>query len=365
MKNFKFVISLSLAILYSLHLHAVPPVVSVPKLPKNLRNYITDEKKYFEVLLDYYIRAKLLEAQLGVDSIVPPLSYSALENQDVKVIKNYSDIANTLYVQIKSLPEIPRILKLQYNLERVLDENQKLKYQNDSLKLLATESSLCRKLISLRDSIIAQLSVDLSECEENNLTQISHILKQRKYPPTLAFEVKANQWFFENPRVDTYIAPSFALEFHLFNLADDILSFRFSCNYTFLTNLVETPIGDFQIIKQTYKDDIWNFTAIFAVNLSRMINSKSFHWELNLSGGYFLGFTKSPSPFVFQNDYKGYSLGLQTVFSTFNRRVPISIVFGGAFSKLIDELTYDGLSLGKPFIPNVFLGLKFSVLNSF
>ncbi|MFN3782080.1 MAG: hypothetical protein ACK4SO_07885, partial [Candidatus Kapaibacteriota bacterium] len=202
-------------------------------------------------------------------------------------------------------------------------------------------------------------------CEEKNLTQISRILKQKKYPPTLAFEVKAAQWFFENSRVNTYIAPSFGLEFHLFNVANDALSFKFSSNYTLLTNLVETSTPDFQSIAYTYKDDIWNFSAIIAVNLSKMIDPKSFHWEIDLSGGYFLGFTKSPSPFVFQNDYKGYSLSLQTVFIPFNRRVPISIVFGGAFSKFIDELTYGGLSLGKPFVPNIFLGLKFSVLNSF
>lgn len=352
-------------ILSNISLYSIPPIVNVPKLPKNLRNFITDEAKYFEVVLDYYIRAKLLEAQLGVDTIVPPLSYSAIQNQDLKEIRTYSDIANTLYDRVKNLPEIQRIAKLQYNLGKVLDENQKLKLENDSLKLLSVEANLYRRLISLHDSIITELSKILSETEEENLTQINNILRQKRYPPTLAFEVKATQWFFENSRVNTYIAPSFGLEFHLFSLANDILSFKFSPNYTFITNLIETPYDDFQLLRQTYKNDIWNFSSIFAVNLSKVIDSKSFHWEIDLTGGYFLGFTKSPSPFGFQNDFKGYSLGIQTVFSAFNRRIPISVVLGGAFSKFIDELKFEGLSLGKPFIPNVFLGLKFSVLNSF
>jgi hypothetical protein len=100
-------------------------------------------------------------------------------------------------------------------------------------------------------------------------------------------------------------------------------------------------------------------------NISKALNANAFFWQFGLGAGYFLGFSKEQQPFGLQTDYKGYTLNIYTVLGGFSKRVPIGFVFGGTFFKYLDELSYDGLMIGKAFIPSFYLGLRFNLLNSF
>ncbi len=363
MKSIKIGLLFCLVIFYSLPLHSIEPIVNVPSLPRNLRNYVTDEVKYFETLIDYYLRAKLLESQLGIDT-VQPISYTYVQNQDLAAIRNYYNVASSLWQRVKNLPESARFLNCQQNLNKLLNENMLLKIENDSLTVVASNNETYRKLISLRDSIIQSIQLNLIQCEEEISLKYLKMLERPKYSAFLGLNCKAAQWFFDNPRVNTYMAPSLDFEIHLFKVAKDVLGFKFSSSYTYLTNVVEFTDRGFTV-KHTYKDDIWNFSTIFYVNLSRIINSHTIHWEIDLHAGYFRGFTKSPTPFTFQNDYKGYSFGFYSMLGGFGRQFPLGVILGASFYKYIDEIGYDGLRLGKPFVPNVFVGFNVNVFNSF
>lgn len=340
------------------------PIVNVPDLPRNLRNFVTDESKYFELLLDYYVRAKLLACQLDSLNIVPNISYTYIQNQDLQEIRRYYNLAKELYKKVIDQPDEPRIISLQNQLQKATEELYRAKIELDSLKFIVKDVEACKRISDLKDSVINSLSNKLFECEKNSLNEFLKQLSRSKFSPLLGGNIKAQQFFFDNPRLTTSLSPSFDLELHLFRFANDVLGLKFSASYTYLSNTVEFPDMTFPL-KETYKDDIWNFSTLFYVDLSKMINSQSVYWEIDLSAGYFRGFTKSYSPVNFQNDYKGYSLGAYTLLGGFSQRVPIGVLAGVSFFKFIDNFGYEGLMLGKPFVPSAFIGIKFNILNTF
>lgn len=363
MVRFLVLLLILFTFLVNLRLKAVQPVVEVPELPKNLRNFVTNEEKYFDLLIDYYLRAKLLESQLNIKT-VPQISYSYVQNQDLKVLKDYYNLANELRNKVLVLPENPRILNLQEILNNLYKENEMLKIENDSLKYENSFLLANGKLLEIKDSLIKKLTKEIVATEEKYTKEIIKFLNKSKPVPLLSADINALYWFYGNDRIKTYLAPSFDLDFNFMSIAGGALNLMFSTSYLYLTNIVEFPGTDFLPRKNTYKDDIWDFDLKFEINLSKLLNSNSIYWGIGLGAGYFIGFTKSPLPFIFQNDYRGFSLHFQTNVGGFNKRIPIGIVLGASFYKYIDEIGYERLGLGKPFVPSVYAGIKFSLLNS-
>ncbi|MGC8956371.1 MAG: hypothetical protein ACP5LT_00910 [Candidatus Kapaibacteriota bacterium] len=359
MKKFALVLSLLLTIITSKGFSLLP-IVSVPELPKNLRNFVTDERKYFELLVDYYVRAKLLEAQLDTSGLVPLLGYDAIVNQDLQELKRFANLSKELYNKVLGLPEERRITNLRKQVDKLLWENRMLKIENDSLRV----ESEFKALVDLKDSLIRSLSMKLIDCEYNNDFELYSQLERTKYQSLMSFGVSAVQMFYDNLNLTSYLAPSFDLSLRLLSIDNGSAYLNFETSYIYLTNLVKFPEIENQV-QFKYKDDIWNFNVSIAFNLSKILNANSFYWQLGIGSGYMLAFSKEQVPFGFQNDYKGYSIIIYTILGGFSKRVPIGIVIGGKLFKYLDELRYNSLSLGKPFVPGFYLGLKFNILNSF
>ncbi|ROL56576.1 hypothetical protein D9V84_07655 [Bacteroidetes/Chlorobi group bacterium Naka2016] len=339
---------------------AIQPIVTVPELPRNLRNFVADERKYFELIVDYYLRAKLLEAQLDTSNVVQAINYDAVQNLDLNELRKMASLAKELYNKVLALPEEKRIINLRQQIDKLLKENLFLKIENDQLKV----ESNYKSLVDLKDSLILALTKQLIECENDKTKELLNIYEKTQNPPLLSFGVNGTQYFFDKGNLRTYIAPTFDLSLRFLNLASGIVNLDFTTNYTYLTNIVDNTYNDI-VLQQKFKDDIWNFQVSIGFDMSKVLNAKSFMWKIGFGAGYFLCYTKEEQVYGFQNDYRGFSVNIHTIIGGFSKKVPIGIVAGGTFFKYLDDLAYDRVFLGKVFVPSIYLGLKFNFINSF
>lgn len=365
-------------------LYAVEPICTVPALPGNLDPYTDEEEIYFDKLMEYYLPAVTLEAQLKLMNItpkmkVPILSSEMLDNMDPKYFKQYNKIAFELYSQIKNL-KMDVVNKQLFDSE---SENKILKKDNTQLMIDTIGSHKYKELYTMLLDAVDKSISDNKEIEKKYVEKIRKLLNElsdTKYRFTTenynqpSFVLSASpimeQFFYNSSQVNSFIAPGVILNVNALRISKNIGLINIwgkFCQLTTQSKVLPSLPGSNTWL--TYKNDQWTFGSDFELNLSELMNIQSLGWSFKVGAGYMKGYIRTPNIGVGQIEYNGNMIKLETDFNNINKVLPFGVTLGMNFNKFNSDLIYPqfqrNINLGKPWIPSVYMGLNFNLLNVF
>lgn len=352
------------------------PVANVPQLPGNLEPYTDSEEMYFDKLMEYYIPALMLETQLKLMNVtpkskVPLVSSTMLSNMDPKYFKQYNKIAFELYAQIKDLP-MDVIDKQLANSET---ENKMLKKENTKLMIDTIGAHKNKELYEMLLASIDQTISANKSLEQKYVLRIKKLLSELsdvKYNanqclnsnPSFVLTISpfAEQFFNNNSQINSVLSPGILGSMSVLRISKDVGIINIWGKYTFITSDNKNRNGYFI----TYKEDMWSFGGDFEVNLTKLMNEENFSWSFKIGAGYFKGYVKTPNLALAEQSYHGNLIKLETDFYNFSQIFPFGIVIGANFNKYSTDLIYSDflneINLGSPWVPSIYMGLKFNLL---
>jgi hypothetical protein len=364
---------------------AVEPICNVPPLPGNLDSYTDEEGIYFDKLMEYYLPAATLEAQLKLMNItpkmkVPVLSSEMLDNMDPKYFKQYNKIAFELYSQIKNL-KMDVVNKQLFDSEL---ENKSLKKENTQLTIDTIGTQKYKELYNMLLEAVDKSISDNKKVEKKYVEKIRKLLDELSDTKfNLAPDEKINaayvltlspiieQYYYNNEKIGTEIAPGAMISMNLLRISKNVGVINAWGKYTYLTSRVNlnSNWNGFTTNEITYKNDIWGFGGDFELSISELAKFESLSWSFKLGFGYMQGYVKSLNLAIIDKEFSGNIIKIETDFYNFNKTFPFGVKIGANFNKYNTDLVYPQFQkeiyMEKPWIPSVYFGLNFNLLQVF
>jgi hypothetical protein len=360
---------------------AVEPICTVPQLPGNLDSYTDEEAIYFDKLMEYYLPAVTLEAQLKLMNItpkmkVPILSSEMLDNMDPKYFKQYNKLAFELYSQIKNL-KMDVVNKQLFDSE---SENKILKKDNTQLMIDTIGTHKYRELYQMLLEAIDKSISDNKQIEKKYVEKIRNLLNEisdtkynlspnEKATPSfvLSFTPIIEQFYYNDDRIGSEIAPGVIVNMNALRISKNVGLINLWGKFCQLTT--QGRSGSNYPPNQswlTYKNDQWAFGGDFELNISALMKTESVGWSFKAGFGYMKGFIRVPNVGLPQYEYTGNIIKLETDFYNLNKLFPFGITLGANFNKFNRDLAYpnfqNNINLGKIWVPSIYFGLNFNLL---
>ncbi len=366
---------------------AAEPIVKVEPLPSSaeLELYEDSEGLFALKVLEYYKAAISLEAQLKMMDLEPTNRLAAptideLQDMDLRTLKRYYSQALGIMKQVEAAPDglyNKKIDELRTKLEKTYSDNFLLKEQmfTQNLDLLSLNfykyhyKAMIHQTDSLRRLIDSSYYDYMNKLWQHDNEMRNIYENCNSCVPILALSLSGNFWDFGDDRVSTDISPGVMLNFNpspvvgLGNLIDIFAEY----NYPLLKAKSNSAASDADALE--YKTDFFSTGLNLNVPLSQIFEIKKFSLGMKAGYGFFWGSTRMPNSGMPSADWQGQVLRLELNAANYNRYFfPVGVFIAYNFYNFSKELAFPNyggnINLGKPWINNLQLGLKFSLWRS-
>ncbi len=381
---YKLISMLCLLLLISSNSYAAEPIVKVEALPSGneLEMYEDSENLFAMKILEYYKFAVALETQLRIMGLEPTSRVFAptleeLEDTDIRTLRKFFRQAAALEKQVLDAPNglyNKKIEELREKLEKQQYDNfvmkEQLFIQNLDLLSYNFYKNNYRRLITQADSLRLVIDESYFDCAKRIWEQNENLIKMYQSTshiiPILSIAGTGNIWNFRNDAVESDISPGVIL---LFN-PSPVLGFGKFVDiwgeYIYPILLVEEVESG---VVARYNTNMFATGLNLNVPISELMNIDHFSLDFKAGYGFFWAKTEAPNTEFGRTDWQGQLIRLELGISNFNKLFfPVGVFINYNFYNYSKDLKfashYGQVNLGKPWINNIQLGLKFSLWRS-
>lgn len=383
----KLLLVLLAALLSLTTIHAAEPIVEVVPLPtgSELELYEDSEGLFALKLIEYYKAAVALETQLLMmglqpDNRIAPPTLDDLQDMEIRTLRRYYSQALGVLKQVQNSPDglyNKKIEELRAKLEKAHQDNFILKEQihTQNLDLISSDfyKKRFRELVGQADSLRLLLDENYFDYmtklwqHDENLRNIYE--NCANCTPILSLSMSGNFWDFRHDIVEADISPAVMVNFNPspvlgFGRLIDIwgeYSYPILKTRRFNHNLDEIGIE--------YKTDFFTTGMNLNLPLSEVLKIDDFYLGLKAGYGFFWGNSRATNTNLNETNWNGQVVRLELNAANYNRFFfPLGVFITYNFYNYSKELRFpafgNDINLGKPWVNNLQLGIKFSLWRS-